>query len=258
MRYRKSSTSWLVALAALTGIAVLSGTATVAVQVALLALFATALVLTLSPGRPARIVRVARASGAAARMSADAREAAARARREGALGTTDLTLLDIGLIALESSDEGMHMRRTSSPSLDDDALRPFVTLHVQPTAAERRALVRFELRDGQGKSRYVHELRPYLRAGDMNLLADHQLPLRENPDALQAGDWDLRLFIDGRLMADHVFTLTPSLENRFARARRLESREPAPRSTPADQSMSLEDLLRGQVDAEQRSRAGRQ
>lgn len=257
MRYRRSSTPWLVALAALTGIALLSGTAGVAVSLVLLVLFVAAIGLSLRPARPLRIVRVVRASSAAARMSSEAREAAAHARQEGALSPIDLTMLDIGLIALRGGEDGLHMRRTRNASLDDDGLRPFVSLNVQPAAAERRALVRFELRDSLGKTRYVHEMRPYLRAGDFNLLADHQLPLRDNPDALQAGDWDLRLYVDGRLIGEHLFALTPSLQNRFARARRLEQDEPAPRSTAADPGLSLEDLLRGQVDAQQRDQASR-
>ena len=60
-------------------------------------------------------------------------------------------------------------------------------------------------------------MRTYLRDGEMNILADHQLPLVESERALQAGDWDLRVYVDGSLLGAHMFTLAPSLSDRFRR-----------------------------------------
>jgi hypothetical protein len=187
------------------------------------------------------------------RMSSEAREAVERAQRRGGVPDDRLTLLDIGLITAQSNREGMVMRRTRSVSLDDDGVRPFITLHVQPDRADQTARIRFELIDSGGSAQYVHEMRTYLRDGEMNILADHQLPLSEN--ALQAGDWDLRVFLDGKLIGAHMFTLAPSLTDRYPRAASRPAATPAPRQPleadesssarePEDAPLSLEDLLR--------------
>jgi hypothetical protein len=90
----------------------------------------------------------------------------------------------------------------------------------------------------------------------MNILADHQLPLAENA-ALQSGDWDLRVYVDGKLLGAHLFTLAPSLNNRFERLEQRDqqrassgSSAASTYSTPSAQDkqdetpLSLEDLLR--------------
>ncbi len=262
MRFRRTAAPWLIIMGAALAIALLSGTAQPLVAVTLIALFGAAVALSMVNAGPSRLLGQSRSSIASARMSGDAREASARARRGGSLISPDMTLLDIGLIAVQTGDAGMNMRRTRDVTMDDDGVRPFITLNVLPAAAERRALVRFELRDGMGKVRYVHEMRPYLRAGDMNLLTDHQLPLYGNPDNIEPGDWDLRVAIDGSTVAEHVFTVSPSLEDRFARTRRLSTEGEAPAKArlsdvETDAPMSLEDLLRGQVDTNGQKRAGR-
>ncbi|KXK21920.1 MAG: hypothetical protein UZ15_CFX003001196 [Chloroflexi bacterium OLB15] len=261
MRFRRNAAPWLIVMGAALAIALLSGTAPPLVAVTLIALFGAGVALSLINAAPSRLLEQSRSSLAAARMSSDAREASVRARRGGGFSSPDMTLLDIGLIAVQTGDAGMNMRRTRDVTLDDDGVRPFITLNVLPAAADRRSLVRFELRDGVGKVRYVHEMRPYLRAGDMNLLADHQLPLYANTDNIEPGDWDLRVSLDGNTIAEHVFTVSPSIEDRFSRARRLAVDGEAPAKSrlsevETDAPMSLEDLLRGQADNGQK-RAGR-
>jgi hypothetical protein len=94
-------------------------------------------------------------------------------------------------------------------------------------------------------------MRTFLRDGEMNILADHQLPLASNA-ALQAGDWDLRVYIDGKLLGAHVFTLAPSLNNRFERLEQRDQQRSTAASTYSvppqqdkqDDPLSLEDLLR--------------
>jgi len=253
MRYRRNMTPWLIALAALIGIGLLSGAAQPVVAVTLIALFVAALAFSLSgPGIGAGRLSQPRAALTSARASQDAREATARARRTGTVINPDMTMMDVGLIALQSDEGDMSMRRTRTVSLDDDGVRPFLTLNVTPAGADRRVIVRFEMRDGMGKIRYVHEMRPYLRAGEMNLLADHQLPLEGNEPAVEPGDWDLRVFVDGLLMGEHIFTVMPSIANRF-RQSGAEPRSQAARTSrlvDADAApMSLEDLLRGNVDS---------
>jgi hypothetical protein len=182
------------------------------------------------------------------RMSAEAREASDRARRRlsGHL-TTDLMLLDVGLISSQSTAEGMVMRKSRSISGDDDGVRPFVSLHVPPSEADRQAVVRFEIIDQNGDQRYVHEMKTYLRDGEMNILADHHLPLLNNREINRnGGDWDLRVSVDGTWIGMLSFNVTPSI---FERERDLaqSSRRARLADQPAAESVkSFEELLRGQ------------
>jgi hypothetical protein len=205
----------------------------------LLAIWGAAAALTLVELQPSRIIEQSRSSLTALRMSPEAREAVERARRRvGSL--PPVLLLDVGLIALQTSERGMTMRRQRDLSGDDDGARPFAVLHVPPEAAERNATVRFEFIDRNGQTGYLHEMTVYLRDGEMNLLPDTQMPLYMNEQAV-AGDWDLRVFVDNRLIGAHAFTLAPSLEDRFPRAaRRRLSEAPAEDEAP----VRLEDLLR--------------
>jgi hypothetical protein len=246
MRLRKRNTAWLLILAALLGIVLLSGAATVEVAAALIALYAVALLASIIEIQPSQLIDRSRSSLTSMRMSSDAREAVERARRRGSLTNPDLTLLDIGLITTHSGREGMVMRRTRSVSLDDDGVRPFITLHVQPESADRHALIRYEIIDQNGDTQYVHEMRTFLRDGEMNILADHHLRLYDNERSLGAGDWDLRVMIDGALVAAYSFTMAPSVEERV-RPRRPDasaSRDRLVQALDDDAPMKLEDLLR--------------
>jgi hypothetical protein len=178
-----------------------------------------------------------------------------RARRRGSYLFSDITLIDIGLISTHSTAEGMVMRKSRTISGDDDGVRPFVTLHIEPGEADRNALVRYEIIDHNGQSQYVHEMKVYLRDGEMNILADHHLPLLNNERIGGAGgDWDLRVSVDGILAGVFSFAVTPSLterDRRFSQAdtrarQRLEDR-------PADDPVRLGELLRKPQD-QQRDR----
>jgi hypothetical protein len=248
MRLKRRNFAWLTVLGALVAVAVLSGVASPAVSVTLIALYLLAAAATVVEFQPERLLDRSRSSLTMMRMSSEAREAVERAHRRGSYFDEGLTLLDVGLISSQSNRDGMVMRRTRSVSLDDDGVRPFITLHVQPETSERIARIRFEITDGNGAPQYVHEMRTYLRDGEMNILADHQLPLAENA-ALQSGDWDLRVSIDGKLIGAHMFTLAPSLSDRF---RRFEQRDEEQRSADRialhdkqeETPLSLEELLR--------------
>jgi len=258
MRLRKRNTAWLLILAALLGIVLLSGAATVEVAAALIALYAVALLASIIEIQPSQLIDRSRSSLTSMRMSSDAREAVERARRRGSLTNPDLTLLDIGLITTHSGREGMVMRRTRSVSLDDDGVRPFITLHVQPESADRHALIRYEIIDQNGDTQYVHEMRTFLRDGEMNILADHHLRLYDNERSLGAGDWDLRVMIDGALVAAYSFTMAPSVEERV-RPRRPDasaSRDRLVQALDDDAPMKLEDLLRAS-EAQRREQSGR-
>jgi hypothetical protein len=242
MRIRKRNIAWLSVLAALIGAAFLSGTASVQVMSALVALFAVAFVASMIELRPTAL----RASMPTSpltrmRMSTDAREAAERARRRVGATYSGLTLLDIGLISSQASPDGMVMRKSRSVSGDDDGVRPFVTLHVPPAEADRSALIRFEIMDQNGQTCYVHETRTYLRDGEMNILADHHLPLINNAHiGRSGGEWDLRVAVDSVWVGMLAFTVSPSVNQRERDLARLAD-EP-----PAEAPLSFEELLRGQ------------
>jgi hypothetical protein len=243
----------LIVLGLLVALVVVSGAATAPVAATLIGLYLFALAASLFEFQPTRVIERSRSSLTSIRMSTEAREAVERARRRGGAPAAGLTLLNIGLISTETSSEGMNFRITRSPSLDEDGVRPFIKLHVQPDYADRHSILRYEIIDANGDVQYVHEMRTYLRDGEMDILADHQLPLLRSERRLSAGDWDLRVTIDGALVGMHSFTVAPSLNDRY---RRLDADESAPADErPAqrladdaprssDEPMSLEELLR--------------
>lgn len=243
MRIRKRNIAWLSALAALIGVAFMSGTVTAEVMTVLVGVFAVAFVASMLELQPARWRESVSASPLTRmRMSADAREAAERARRRlGGYAVSNLTLLDIGLISSQASPDGMVMRKSRSVSGDDDGVRPFVSLHVPPGEADRSVLVRFEIIDQNGEQRYVHEMRTYLRDGEMNILADHHLPLLHNTGiGRTGGEWDLRVSVESTWVGMLSFTVSPSVYQRERDFERLAD------DTPAEAPLSFEELLRGQ------------
>jgi hypothetical protein len=249
MRFRARNTGWLAVIGAMVGLAVLPGGDPLGAAL-LVSLFGAAAAATLLEFQPARLVERSRSSLTALRMSAEARESVERARRRGGSLHQSVMLLDIGLISAQSSDEGLVMRRSRNLSKEDDGVRPFAVLHVQPEDADRNALIRFEFIDRHGQQQYVHEMNAYLRDGEMNVLTDRQMPLYMNDD-IDPGEWDLRVYVDNRLIGTYAFTIAPSLEDRFPRAaRRLRDD-----SAVDEQPLRLEELLREQ--SQSRSQRGR-
>ena len=168
MRIRQKNIAWLVVTGALVGLALLAGVPA-QVGVALLALYGVALAASLLEFPPASaLASVQRSTLPRMRMSPQAQEAVDRAARRGSYGFPDLTLLDVGLIAAQSTADGMVMRRSRAVSKDDDGVRPFITLHVQPSMSDQTVVIRFEMIDHNGEQQYVHEMRTYLRDGEMN------------------------------------------------------------------------------------------
>ena len=170
-------------------------------------------------------------------------------------------MLDVGLIAVQSSYEGMAMRRTRSISKDDDGARPFVALNVEASEAERHAMVRFEIFNQYGEQKFVHEMRAFLREGEMNIMTDHHMPLAGNQDVQGAGDWDLRVYVDGNLVGMHNFMLAPSMTDR---QRRLVTEDDIDMGTyqvvdevQQDVTPRLQDLLQSQRQEQQVSSTSR-
>jgi hypothetical protein len=223
IRLRRRNTAWLAVMAILTALGMMAAGQVLAaplfVQFILLALFALAAVAsTVELGRERETLMDAlRRAPVRQRVSPQAKEASERARSHGGFASNDLLMLDVGLIAVQSSYEGMAMRRTRSISKDDDGVRPFVTLHVDPSEAERNAVIRFEIYNQHGDEQFVHEMKVFLREGEMNIMTDHHLPLAGNRDITGAGDWDLRVYADGNLVGLHNFMLAPSMTERQRR-----------------------------------------
>ncbi|HVU09704.1 MAG TPA: hypothetical protein VHD90_00445 [Phototrophicaceae bacterium] len=253
MRLQRRNFAWLTVLGAMVAIAVLSGIGGAAVSATLLAIYLGTVGATVLDFHPDQIVDRSRSSMAMMRMSNEAREAVDRAKRRGGLSDSGLTLLDIGLITAQSNSQGTTMRRTRNVSLDDDGVRPFITLHVQPDDADRTVRIRFEIADSTGSVHYVHEMQPYLHEGEMNILADHQLPLADHSADFQSGDWDLRVLVDGNLIGDHTFSLAPSYDNRAQRFPELDRqiRLQDQQNQQEEAPLSLEDLLRSRSNRQQ-------
>jgi hypothetical protein len=94
-----------------------------------------------------------------------------------------------------------------------------------------------------------------LRDGEMNILADHHLPLTGNEQIAGAGDWDLRVYINGTLIGAHAFNLAPSINERLGRYEREEVERPRLRSSEDEAPMSLEELLRSEAGQSRENRS---
>lgn len=185
------------------------------------------------------------------KVSAEAREAAERAQARGSINISGMRLMDVGLIALRDSYEGMVMQRTRNLSLDDEGARPYITLEVPATEADRRATIRFEIDDAHGKKIFVQDQEMYMRDGRMDILADTMMPLNRSDLGIAHGEGDLRVYIDGELMGVLGATIAPSTRDRWAGRR--QERQDSARSRLSDRPreeeeapVSLEDLLRQQ------------
>lgn len=263
IRLRRRNTAWLLVMALLTAIGMVAATTTPVVQFMILAIFALAAVAsTVELGREREtIIDALRRAPIRNRISPQAKEAIERAKSRGGFVSNDLMMLDVGLIAVQSSYEGMAMRRTRSISKDDDGVRPFVALNVEASEAERHATIRFEIYNQYGEEKFVHEMRAYLREGEMNIMTDHHLPLAGNRDVQGAGDWDLRVYIDGNLVGMHNFMLAPSMTER---QRRLAAEEDIDMGVyqivdevEQDVTPRLQDLLQSQRQEQQSSSPSR-
>ena len=219
IRLRKRNTAWLAVLAMVTAVGLIAAGSLPVLQFALLAIFTLAtLASVVEIGREREsLMDALRRAPIRNRISAQAKEAMERAKARGGYVSDNLMMLDLGLIAVQSSPEGMAMRRTRSISKDDDGVRPFVTLNVEAHEAERNATVRFEIYNQNGEQKFVHEMRTYLREGEMSIMTDHHLALAGNRDVQGAGDWDLRVYLDGNLVGMHNFMLAPSMNERQRR-----------------------------------------
>lgn len=255
MRLKRRNIAWLAIIGVLVAIAALSGVAATPLQMgALLALYGVAVVVSLLNLDPRGLIEARRSSMVRLRMSAQAKEAVERAASRGSTPPFDLNLLDIGVIVSQSSPDGLTMRRTRTLSKDDDGARPYITLGVGAAMADRSVVIRYEILDHHGQQQYIHEMRTFLRDGEMNILADHHLPLAGNSALVGMGDGDLRVYVDGALLGALSLTLTPSLRERAQQfgGQRTAQAETRLQDDYDDAPLSLEDLLRSQSQNQRR------
>ena len=227
IRLKRRNTAWLIVMAMIIGLALLAAPVSAAVQLSLIGALAVAVIASMIELGPERetLLQVLHRAPVRRRITPQAQEASERAAaRAGYFNRNGIVMLDIGLIAMQSGAEGMAMRRTRNISKDDDGARPFITLFVMPEEAERQALIRYEIYNHLGEEQYVHEMKTYLREGELSLLADHHLPLAGNRGVDGNGDWDLRVYVDNSLIGMHNLMLAPSVTER---RRRLSGEEEA-------------------------------
>ena len=243
IRLKRRNTAWLITLALLIGFALLAAPVSAAVQLSLIGALAVAVIASMIELGPERetLLQVLHRAPVRRRITPQAREAAERAAaRAGYFNRSGIVMLDIGLIAMQTGVEGLAMRRTRNISKDDDGVRPFITLHVMPEEAERQALIRYEIYNHLGEEEYVHEMKTYLREGELSLLADHHLPLAGNREIDGNGDWDLRVYVDNNLIGMHNLMLSPSVNER---RRRLSGEEQEVEETLQRRRRNLQDAV---------------
>ena len=220
IRLKRRNTAWLIAMGLLIGFALLAAPVSAAVQISLLGAFAVAVIASMIELGPERetLLEVLHRAPVRRRITPQAREAAERAAsRAGFFNRGGLVLLDIGLIAMQTGVDGLAMRRTRNISKDDDGVRQFIALFVDHEEADRQAVIRYEIYNQLGEEQYVHEMKTYLREGELKLLADHHLPLAGNTSIDGNGDWDLRVYVDNNLIGMHNLMLSPSVNERRRR-----------------------------------------
>ncbi len=246
IRLKRRNTAWLIAMGLLIGFALLAAPVSAAVQISLLGAFAVAVIasmIELGPDRES-LLDVLHRAPVRRRITPQAREAAERAAtRAGFFNRSGIVLLDIGLIAMQTGVDGLAMRRTRNISKDDDGVRPFITLFVDHEEADRQAVVRYEIYNHLGEEQYVHEMKSYLREGELKLLADHHLPLSGNASIDGNGDWDLRVYVDNNLIGMHNLMLSPSVNDRRRRLSGEADYPEAQTQTEKKRSRNLRDAV---------------
>lgn len=165
-----------------------------------------------------------------------ARQAAARAKARGNFITSDLHLIDIGLIATNRSQGGPLLQRTNSLHTDQIAVRPYLRLRLPHNFYERHASLRFLFKDPTGIEIFIHEQESWLTPGEQDVIPTHQMPILNNEKLKNLGDWIMEVYLDDRLVAEHNFRISPSIQSR---RERLQSDDTNPAT-----NVSLDELIR--------------
>lgn len=161
--------------------------------------------------------------------------------------------VDIGVMAFKADDNPTVFRTWSLPD-DVDYIQPFVQLRLPSKAT---GLIRFEVTDAVGNVVFVREDAHNLERGRNFVSPAARVPIHD--ETMTAGQWGMRVFADGVLLAEHVFEFSEATDqaigrhigedgeiNTELRAVMAESRLP---------KMSLDELLEYQDDDEQQSQS---
>jgi hypothetical protein len=281
IRGRRGLIVWLVLLGlAVFGMLVAAGSGAAAIPplaAAAMLLGYIALVLgTLAGDRFEGMRRIVPSLAVATKASPAAKRATAKASGKFDHRMDD-ALLDVGLIVNEKRNGRWERRLAETPSMDDGAIQPFISLQVSGERADRMATIDFELYDHSGKLVFSQSMQQYVREGENLITCDRQMPLRGSESLgdkrPRAGIWDLRVRVDGGLAAIHNFTVgssTGSNPESTRRAERLaDDGERMDRTEQGDRGerlsnrieiseedapISLEDLLREQRSSNNSSR----
>lgn len=157
-----------------------------------------------------------------------------------------LRVSDIGVFAMgEGRDTLVHRRQAVRD--DVDYLQPWVALRVPTVAA---GTLRFEIRDMHDRLHFRRERSLQLQRGDNLISPAARMPVHDA--LLTEGDWQLRVYADGNLLAAHSFGwLEAEQEARAARLRAhleedgemSDELRQAFEESSQDQERSLDELL---------------
>jgi hypothetical protein len=231
IRVRRRDRLWLTLVSALAALAIFAAEVATSVKIGILGLFVIMVAVSIFDISALSTVR-RRVTQDRPRGTAQAREALNRAMNSGGGDWVGLWLEDIGFIASVRDEDSLTFERTRAVNNAYDGVRPYVQLMAGEGMAERRVRVRYELVDASGEVRFIQEDNAYLRSGVNTLHPDQHLPLGDIP-AGQMGQWDARVYVDGRLIGVLGLTIGPTDEERLGR---LGGRR--------DRPSSFEELLR--------------
>lgn len=166
----------------------------------------------------------------------------------------DLALLpvDIGFIAYSEGKRPVRHREAPIPETVN-FIQPYVELYLERAAA---GVLRFEIVDGAGQVHYVREERRQLKAGTSPIIPGTRMPVG---DFLYTdGDWALRIYAAGTLIAEHRFAWgdtasAPSLREHMAEDGELSADLAELIEDARLQPMSIDDLLSDQPAAQQQA-----
>lgn len=232
IRLRRRDRIWFTIISLLAAIAILAPELALGARIGIIALYGIIAGMVLFDFDATSAIRQQIPKAEKPHGTAQAREALNRAASSGGGDWVGLTLEDIGLIASVRTEEGLTFQRTRNITNDYDGARPYIQVQVGAAMAERRARLRYELIDPTGEAQFVHEDNTYLRLGENTLHPDQHLPLGTLP-AAQMGQWDIKVYVDGRLMGILGFAAAPTDDERLGRL-----------SERRDRPASFEDLLR--------------
>ncbi len=238
---------WLTMMGIAIALVVLAGAATPALAATLLVTYLAMLTATMV-GPRLRSLQLPKAPRRLSVRATPAAQAAARRAQSRPEYNTDQTLTDIGLIVNEKRPDGKWNRRLAqSVAMDEPAIQPYISVYVPPELSHRLAIIQFEVYDQAGRCQFSRQVEQWVRDGDNNVICDRQLPVRGNEDLGRAGVWDLRVSMDGALVALHSFNMNPASPERRRQFSGEGETVPGRLTLSADDApLSLEELLREQ------------